>query len=101
MPRLGRPRSWMRIPAPVALVGERVEVRNRRLRAQSWELGEVRTLSWIPPQPSRRADGTPDVIPGYWRYDVRLERRRRTDGFALKIPLTVTVSIQDWIRRVA
>lgn len=57
-------RGTITIPAPVASVGERVEVMNYRRRGYPWEVGRVVLARY------RLHVG------GGWEYDVQLEERR-------------------------
>jgi len=77
----GRRPKWLRIPAPVALVGESVDVRNYRRKDYAWERGELLSAEFIPPQIVTRADQSTTVFPGFWRYVVLLDARpSRADG---------------------
>ena len=56
----------IRLPAPVARVGDTVEVLNYRMRREVWERGEVLVITYKQTSPRH----------GFWlSYDVLLERR--------------------------
>lgn len=81
----------MKIPAPIATVGERVEVRNYRRRSNTWETGELVYLAWSPPRTLELLDGKTQTYPGWWTYDVEIHRPR-LGGFAKLVRYQLRVS---------
>lgn len=92
----------MKIPAPVAEFGDRVEVRNYRRRDNSWELGTVTMAKFVPGYTAKRH---PDIggeyrVESRWIYGVRIDPRPARTSVSRVIDYDLTVR-EDAIRRIA
>lgn len=86
-------RETIEIPAPIALPGTNVLVRNYRCKPAAWEHGEVEQAIFRPQYQATRYDGTTYSVPWRWSYTVFIDRpvkqnkygRKRGGGYRIEV----------------